>query len=72
MELCNCYKLTDGAVEALASHCPGLTKVNLCDCSNLTVGVVEALASLISQRDGFLTYDTEERLAFLREAGSMC
>ena len=45
MDLNYCSNLTDGAVEALAPHCTGLTKVNLCDCSNLAVGVVEALAS---------------------------
>ena len=45
VHLSRCFNLTDGAVEALASHCPGLTTVNLSRCSNLTDGAVEALAS---------------------------
>ena len=45
VNLRGCSNLTDGAVEALASHCPGLTTVNLCGCDNLTDGAVEALAS---------------------------
>ena len=41
----SCSNLTDGAVGALASHCPGLTTANLSCCRNLTDGAVEALAS---------------------------
>ena len=56
VHLDDCRNLTDGAVEALASHCPGLTTVNLENCSNLTDGAVDALASLISQRGGVLNF----------------
>ena len=45
VSLSECSNLTDGAVEALASHCPGLTTVDLSYCHNLTDGAVEALAS---------------------------
>ena len=55
--LSECSNLTDGAVEALASHCPGLTNVDLCFCSNIKKdGAVEALRSLISQRGGVLKF----------------
>jgi hypothetical protein len=45
VDLSHCSKLTDGAVEALASHCAGLTSVDLSCCSKLTDGAVEALVS---------------------------